>query len=59
LYKVGASKSELAAQLKIGMGSLKKLLQERGVKKKSRYGLRRNQPGHSHDIEADPRYTPA
>ena len=33
MYKVGASKPELAAQFKIGVGGVKKLLRERGVKK--------------------------
>jgi hypothetical protein len=37
LYKAGASKPELAAQFKIGIGSVKKLPRERGVKKRSRY----------------------
>lgn len=39
-FKAGTPKHELAKKYGIGMGSLKKLLREAGVKKRSRYDLR-------------------
>ena len=37
LFNAGASKPELALQFDIGVGSVKKLLRQHGVKKRSRY----------------------
>jgi hypothetical protein len=39
LFKAGATKAQLAKQCGIGVGSVKKLLRQRGVKKKSRYDM--------------------
>lgn len=38
-FKAGTPKHELAKQYGIGLGSVKKLLREHGVKKRSRYDI--------------------